>query len=35
MMPDPNGDWKMRSQDLFPLLKVIEKIIKVFTGKIH
>lgn len=33
IIADPNGDWKIPSQNSFSLLKVIEKIIKVFTGK--
>lgn len=33
LIAEPNGDWKMPSQDSFSLLKVIEKIIKVFADK--
>ena len=33
IIADPNGDWKIPSQNSFSLLKIIEKIIKVFTGK--
>ncbi|AGT63911.1 hypothetical protein HMPREF0669_02040 [Prevotella sp. oral taxon 299 str. F0039] len=33
LIAEPNGDWKMPSQDPSSLLKVIVKIIKVFIGK--
>ncbi len=33
LIAEPNGDWKISSQDPSSLLKVIVKIIKVFIGK--